>query len=67
MHVQLHGEDTSWIRLAHYGRKNVEDQDKDAYNEMWMFIKTGSSSSSDLTSMPMGPVPTGVPPFPRSA
>ena len=67
MHVQLHGEGTSWIRLAHYGRKNLEGVDEDAFNYMWMFIKDGSSGSSDLTSLPMGPVPTGAPPCPRSA
>lgn len=61
MCVQVHGEGTSWIRLAHYGRKNLEGVEEDAYNYMWLFIKTGSSSSNDLISIPMGPVPEGVP------
>lgn len=60
MHVQLHGADTSWIRLAHYGLKNLPDNEEDAENELWMFIKDGDSDDYELTSLPMGSVPTGA-------
>ena len=63
LNVQVHGDSKPWIRLTHIGRKNVENQDKDAFNHMWLYIVTGRSGSKP-TSFNMGPVPNGAPPCP---